>query len=57
MNNNYKIKLDKWKALVLEPTTLIIGIDVSKNKHDACFGTRDTIFIRRFSFLNSRKGF
>jgi transposase len=57
MNNNCNLQLEKWKALICKPSTLIIGIDVSKLKHDACFGTRDKIYLRKFPFVNNLQGF
>ena len=53
MKNDYIQNLEKWKSLVKNINTLIVGIDVSKDKHDACFGTRDSIFIKKFAFQNS----
>ena len=57
MSNNCNLELEKWKALVGESTTLVIGIDVSRLKHDACFGTRDKVYCRKFHFGNNIDGF
>lgn len=57
MTNNCNLQLEKWKALICKPSTLIIGIDVSKLKHDACFGSRDKIYLRNFPFDNNLQGF
>ena len=57
MKNDYIQNLEKWKSLVKRSDTLIVGIDVSKDKHDACFGTRDSIFIKKFTFQNSVNSF
>ena len=57
MKNDYIQNLEKWKSLVKNINTLIVGIDVSKDKHDACFGTRDSIFIKKFAFQNSFNSF
>ena len=57
MSSNCNENLVKWKALAIEPTTLIVGIDISKNKHDACFGTRDSVIDKKFTFGNSLDGF
>jgi len=43
----------KRKLYVQQPDLLLVGVDVSKAKHDACFGkTNHTI-----SFTNNREGF
>lgn len=57
MENNCNLQLDKWKALAGDPITLLIGIDVSRLKHDACFGARDRVFCRKFTFDNNHEGF
>ena len=57
MNVNCNEKLEKWKALAIEPTTLIVGIDISKNKHNACFGKRDHVIDPNFEFDNTFVGF
>ncbi len=57
MEIDYNLQLDKWKALAGDPRTLLIGIDVSRLKHDACFGARDRVFCRKFTFENHLKGF
>ena len=57
MINDYNLYLEKCKALVDEPTTLIIGIDVSRLKHDACFGTKIKVIWQNFNFTNDQVGF
>jgi transposase len=57
MKNDYNLQLEKYKALVNDKSTLIIGIDVSRLKHDACFGTKEKIFSRKFEFSNDLLGF
>lgn len=47
----------KRKDYVQEPGLLMVGIDVSKAKHDACIGTQAGILCRRFEFAHSREGF
>lgn len=56
MVNNHKQKIKKWKSLVLDNSTLLVGIDVSKKKHDICFGTRDEPLIRKFTIDNELSG-
>jgi len=46
----------KRKEFVQQSGLLIIGVDVSRLKHDACIGTIDTI-ISRITFTNTRDGF
>ena len=57
MKNDYNLQLEKWKSLVSDPTTLLIGIDVSRLKHDACFGIKKKAICRKFQFSNDLKGF
>ena len=57
MKNDYNLYLEKCKALVDEPTTLIIGIDVSRLKHDACFGSKIKVIWQKFDFTNDLVGF
>lgn len=47
----------KRKEYVQQPGLLLIGIDVSKAKHDACIGTKDGIIQRKITFAHSREGF
>lgn len=47
----------KRKEYVRQPGLLIIGIDVSKAKHDDCIGTRKRIIQRKLTFVHSREGF
>ena len=57
MKNDYSLELDKWKSLASDPFTLLIGIDVSRLKHDACFGVKKKVLCRKFQFSNDLKGF
>lgn len=57
MKNDYTLHLEKWKHLVTDASTLVIGIDVSRLKHDACFGTKNKIFCRKFTITNDLFGF
>jgi hypothetical protein len=57
MENDYSLHLEKCKALIDDPTTLIIGIDVSRLKHDACFGTIIKVIWQKFNFTNDLIGF
>lgn len=47
----------KRKEYVRQPGLLLIGIDISKSKHDACIGTKDGIIQRKMTFPHSREGF
>ena len=57
MKDNYNLHLEKCKLMISDPSTLIIGIDVSRLKHDVCFGTKDKVLCRKFSFTNDLFGF
>lgn len=56
MNNNHIENLKNWKSQVLDNSTLLVGIDVSKKKHDICFGTRDKLLVRKFTIPNDVVG-
>lgn len=45
------------KEFVQNPDLLTIGIDVSKDSHSACFGTKSMVLSKKFEFHNSREGF
>lgn len=45
------------KAYVLTPALLMIGVDIGKAKHTACFGTQQQIISLKFEFDHSRQGF
>ena len=47
----------KRKEYVDQPGLLLIGIDISKEKHDACIGTKKNIIQRKLTFTHSREGF
>jgi len=47
----------KRKAYVQQKGLLMVGVDISKNKHDACFGTMDTNIRRKMTFSHNREGF
>jgi len=57
MKKDYNKYLLKWKDAIPESSTLIVGIDISHLNHDACFGTRDQVIRRKFTFLNNLEGF
>jgi transposase len=54
---DYGRKQTQRKEFVQNPKLLIIGIDISKNSHSACFGTNAMIVSKKFDFKNSREGF
>ena len=47
----------KRKEYVQQPSLLLVGIDVSKAKHDACIGTQTGVIQRKLTFTHSREGF
>jgi transposase len=47
----------KRKEYVQQPGLLLIGVDISKAKHDACIGTRNGIITRKLTFAHCREGF
>lgn len=47
----------KRKEFVQQPHLLMIGVDVSKAKHDAYLGTQTEILCRKCSFSHNRDGF
>ncbi len=47
----------KRKEHVQQPGLLLIGIDVSKAKHDACIGTKKGIIQCKLTFVHFREGF
>ena len=52
---NYGRNQKKRKEFVQQSGLLMIGVDVSRLKHDACIGTIDTIIsISRITFTNTR---
>lgn len=57
MKDNYNLHLEKCKLLISDSSTMIIGIDVSRLKHDVCFGTKDKVYCRKYSFTNDLIGF
>jgi transposase len=48
---------EKRKAYVQQKGLLMVGIDISKDKHDACIGTVDTTIQRKLTFSHCREGF
>ena len=40
----------KRKAYVHQPDLLLVGVDVSKAKHNACLGTQTIISCRKLEF-------
>lgn len=53
---DYGRKQKKRKEYIQQPGLLLIGVDVSKAKHDACIGTLDNVK-SRIGFRNARDGF
>jgi transposase len=47
----------KRKEYVQQPGLLMVGVDVSMAKHDACIGTTAGVRCRKFSVTHSREGF
>ena len=47
----------KRKAYVQQPGLLLVGVDVSQAKHNACIGTQIGITCRKLAFTHSREGF
>lgn len=45
------------KAYVQQPGLLLVGVDVSQAKHNACIGTQIGITCRKLAFTHSREGF
>jgi len=48
---------NKRKAYVHQPDLLLVGVDVSKAKHNACMGTQTTMSCRKLEFTHTRDGF
>ena len=47
----------KRKEYIYHPDLLLVGVDVSKAKHNACMGTQTTMSCRKFGFTHTREGF
>jgi len=47
----------KRKEYVHQPALLLVGVDVSKAKHNACIGTQTTMSCRKLELTHSREGF
>jgi transposase len=47
----------KRKEYVHQPALLLVGVDVSKAKHNACIGTQTTMSCRKLAFTHTREGF
>jgi len=47
----------KRKEYVQQSGLLLIGVDISKTKHDACIGTKNGIIQRKLTFTHTRAGF
>ena len=45
------------KVYVQTPGLLMVGVDIGKNCHTACFGTQNSILAKKFEFANSKDGF
>lgn len=48
---------NKRKEYVHQPDLLLVGVDVSKAKHNACLGTQTTMSCRKLEFTHTREGF
>jgi transposase len=48
---------NKRKEYVHQPDLLLVGVDVSKAKHNACLGTQTTVSCRKFEFTHTYAGF
>jgi transposase len=48
---------NKRKEYVHHPDLLLVGVDVSKAKHNACIGTQTTMSCRKLEFTHTREGF
>jgi transposase len=47
----------KRKEYVHQPDLLLVGVDVSKAKHNTCLGTQRGISCRKLEFTHTREGF
>jgi transposase len=47
----------KRKEYVHQPDLLLVGVDVSKAKHNACLGTQTIISCHKLAFTHTREGF
>jgi len=45
------------RQFIQQEGLLLVGVDVSKSKHDACLGTQAGIMTRKLTFANDREGF
>jgi hypothetical protein len=54
---DYGRNAKKRKQYVQQPGLLLVGIDISMAKHDACIGTKNGIIQRKITFAHSRGGF
>jgi len=54
---DYARNLEKRKVYVQQPGLLLIGVDISKTKHDACIGIKNEVIQRKLTFAHSREGF
>ena len=48
---------NKRKEYVHQTDLLLVGVDVSKAKHNACLGTQTTMSCRKLEFTHTREGF
>lgn len=54
---DYGRNVKKRKEYVQQPSLLLVGIDVSKAKQDACIGTQPGAIQRKLTATHSRGGF
>jgi len=55
--HEYGRNSNKRKEYVHQPDLLLVGVDVSKAKHNACLGTQTTMSCRKLEFTHTREGF
>ncbi len=54
---DYAKNQKKRKEHIQDSGLLMVGVYVSKVKHDACMGTKAGIICRKLGFTNTREGF
>jgi len=45
------------KEYVQQPGLLVVGVDLSKSKHNDCIGTQAGVICRKFELIQCREGF
>lgn len=54
---DYARNHNRRKEYIGQPDLLLIGIDVSKAKHDGCVGTTRGVIRKKLEFMNDREGY